>query len=232
MRIGEPNTSSPERGRWKEGLSVGSFSEHMKRREWWTAGLMLIPVVGAASYIGLTRSYQRLKPSSHLADSLVRTDGRFSQAPQVLTPRQLVARKSARRASQQVDMRTVAAEAPSAPSSYDLTKNPGPHFGDEIADAVLERWQAEHYDVTTSPMREQSVTDVFRDNAALGALQEVNCRESLCRLTLDGPTLGENERARIAASKLGRDVAILENNESRVVVLVSVGAVDALGTSG
>lgn len=109
--------------------------------------------------------------------------------------------------------------------------NPGPHFGDEVARTVEDTWNTERYDRQTSAPRQLAVTELFKREGAASALRDIQCRETLCRVTLDGPSLGEGTRALPTAKKLGPNVAVLENTTERLVVLVPVETIDGLGAA-
>ena len=110
------------------------------------------------------------------------------------------------------------------PEGPSLARYPGPHFGDDVAEATENQWQSEGYDRRRAPGRQQRVTDLFRGRAQ-SVLRDVQCRETLCRITFDAV---EMPNAMDTLAKLGRTVAVLENNQDRVVILIPGTIVDSL----
>ncbi len=103
-----------------------------------------------------------------------------------------------------------------------LARNPGPHMGDPIARDVEAAWNRE---ATThaSAERENKVVELFGERR--DAVQQVECKTSLCRIVFHADGLAASVPT---AAKLGFDVAVLENNPERVVILLPVASVDRL----
>lgn len=91
------------------------------------------------------------------------------------------------------------------------------------ADSALESWDAQDR-TDEAPRRERAVRDLFERGDVSHLLWDAECRESLCKLTLDGAVLGNRDNgAKRLAGKLGRAVAVLEASANRIVVLIPGG---------
>ena len=110
-------------------------------------------------------------------------------------------------------------------ASLDLNEMGGPHFGDAVTYASEDRWNSEQRN-SISAGREQALHALFRSMSAPQALKDVECRETLCLIELH---LAPDDKPAInAAQALARAVAVLENQDQRVLALVPVQSVDQL----
>jgi hypothetical protein len=102
-----------------------------------------------------------------------------------------------------------------------LSENPGVHSDDVTSRAAMAQWERERVDPESAQNRENVVERAFADANKSNLLRDVECRQTLCRLELD-PLAGSHadNGSKALAGKLGSSVAVVENDDERIVVLV------------
>lgn len=107
---------------------------------------------------------------------------------------------------------------PSTPAANPLI---GPHFGDDFSRAAAARWQHEKRDPGVSSLFEAGVRDLFEHANASRVLDEVECRETLCKLSLNAYARSHDENGeKLLAGRLGNTVVVLESDDGGMTVLV------------
>lgn len=109
--------------------------------------------------------------------------------------------------------------APSKPQAVEW-EQPGAHFEGQAVLQAERAWQRERVDPKTAPVREARVRDLFESVDFGDVLLGIECRTSLCQLTLDAALSQDFERTRRLAGRVGEHAAVLERSAERIVVLV------------
>lgn len=197
-------------------------SANLRRQGLLFLAMMALPVIGAAAYEVSSARHPKtpsVAPSQTLSSVVARTAKSAEQAPTTRTTRPELT-TPAPRAHGNRDYAAPRAERPGRSSdSTTPTSNP------------LDVWNEERHGLTSGIAHERVISEMFREEGAGDALREVECRQTLCKITLDKSIFAEMEQARTAAVKFANDFTLLQDDSDAIVALIPAENVDRIAQS-
>lgn len=97
---------------------------------------------------------------------------------------------------------------------------------------LQQKWEAERGGSGLAISRQRLVTKVFRKLGAADTLRSVECRKTLCKLTLDEMRIVQASQLQAAAARFSGTFAIVDASADGLIALVAITTIERMARQG